>query len=129
MPGCSLTSSFPRPVCLNHLPKTYQILCFDTLFHSSLPAHIYTYPITAPKHEAAIPLRKYGAHGLSYAFILRTMSGHLGKEEGRLNLIMCHLGSGASVCAVKDGKSFDTSMGLTPLEGTMEPGTEDRKTD
>ncbi|KAG8878999.1 hypothetical protein FRB98_005881 [Tulasnella sp. 332] len=93
------------------------ILCFDTLFHSTLPAHVYTYPITAPKQEPAIPLRKYGAHGLSYAYILRTMSEHLGKEKDRLNLIMCHLGSGASVCMVKDGKSFDTSMGLTPLEG------------
>lgn len=111
------TDEHPRPTdCIHHLPNTQQVLCFDTLFHSTIPPHVYTYPIVKPTEEPPMPLRKYGAHGLSYAFILRTMSKHLGKPNP--NLIMCHLGSGASVCMVKDGKSYDTSMGLTPLQGT-----------
>ncbi|KAG8895957.1 hypothetical protein FRB99_000250 [Tulasnella sp. 403] len=105
--------------CLKALPGAYQILCFDTLFHSTLPEHIYTYPLTAPSIPPPIPLRKYGAHGLSYAYILRTTAKHLNKREDELNLIVAHLGSGASVCAIKDGKSIDTSMGLTPLEGIV----------
>ncbi|KIO22490.1 hypothetical protein M407DRAFT_15680 [Tulasnella calospora MUT 4182] len=103
--------------CLEHLPNSRQILCFDTLFHHTLLKHVYTYPLAPPAEATAIPLRKYGAHGLSYAYILGRMSEHLQKPQGELNLIIAHLGSGASMCLIKEGKSFDTTMGLTPLEG------------
>ncbi|KAF8317594.1 acetate kinase [Clavulina sp. PMI_390] len=103
--------------CLEHLPSSKQILLFDTLFHQSLPEHIYTYPLKAPASPPPIPLRKYGAHGLSYASVVSSLSKHLQKPASQLNLVIAHLGSGASVCAVRDGKSYDTSMGLTPLDG------------
>ncbi|KAG8943081.1 hypothetical protein FRC04_003227 [Tulasnella sp. 424] len=88
-----------------------------TPFLLRLPKHIYTYPLAPPVETPAIPLRKYGAHGLSYAYILGRMSEHLQKPQEELNLIIAHLGSGASMCLIKEGKSFDTTMGLTPLEG------------
>ena len=103
--------------CLEHLPSSRQILLFDTLFHQSIPEHIYTYPLTPPSTAPPIPLRKYGAHGLSYASVLSSISSYLQKPEHEVNIVVAHLGSGASVCAIKDGKSYDTSMGLTPLEG------------
>ncbi|KAF8606929.1 acetate kinase [Ceratobasidium sp. AG-I] len=103
--------------CLKHIPNARQILLFDTLFHSSLPAHIYTYPLAPSSEDTHIPLRKYGAHGLSYASILDSVASHLGKPKEQCTLVIAHLGSGASACLIKEGKSYDTSMGLTPLEG------------
>ncbi|KAG8785671.1 hypothetical protein FRC12_017288 [Ceratobasidium sp. 428] len=105
--------------CLEHIPNSRQILLFDTMFHSTLPPHIYTYPLAPSSRKPPIPLRKYGAHGLSYASILDNVSSHLGKSKHECSLIIAHLGSGASVCLIKDGKSYDTSMGLTPLDGTF----------
>ncbi|KAA8567060.1 hypothetical protein EYC84_010137 [Monilinia fructicola] len=102
--------------CISALPNTRNIAVFDSEFHASLPPHISTYPIDqeiARKNG----LRKYGFHGISYAFITRSVAGFLGKKEGDTNIIALHLGSGASACVVKDGKSWDTSMGLTPLAG------------
>ncbi|CAE6469012.1 unnamed protein product [Rhizoctonia solani] len=103
--------------CLKHIPNGRQILLFDTMFHSTIPAHIYTYPLGPSSEKTAIPLRKYGAHGLSYASILDNVSSYLDKPKEQCTLIIAHLGSGASVCLVKEGKSWDTSMGLTPLDG------------
>ncbi|KAG9074260.1 hypothetical protein FS749_014216, partial [Ceratobasidium sp. UAMH 11750] len=103
--------------CLKHIPNSRQILLFDTMFHLTLPPHIYTYPLAPSSETPPIPLRKYGAHGLSYASILDNVSFHLGKPKDQCSLVIAHLGSGASVCLVKDGKSYDTSMGLTPLDG------------
>ncbi|EJD54191.1 acetate kinase [Auricularia subglabra TFB-10046 SS5] len=103
--------------CLQHLPNSTQVLCFDTLFHASLPPHIYTYPLAPPEHAPPIPLRKYGAHGLSYASILRDVAAFLDKPQKECTLVVAHLGSGASVCMIRDGKSADTSMGVSPLEG------------
>lgn len=102
--------------CLKKLPSTRNIACFDTQFHRSLPKHIHTYPIN---QEVAWKngLRKYGFHGLSYSFITRAVTEFLGKKTEDVNLIALHLGSGASACAIKGGKSWDTSMGLTPLAG------------
>lgn len=102
--------------CVHELPGARNIACFDTQFHQGLPEHIRTYPIN---QEVARKngLRKYGFHGLSYSFITRAVAGFLGKEVGETNIIALHLGSGASVCAIKQGKSWDTSMGLTPLAG------------
>ncbi|ELU39030.1 acetate kinase [Rhizoctonia solani AG-1 IA] len=102
---------------LHHIPKGRQILLFDTMFHSTIPAHIYTYPLGPSSEKTPIPLRKYGAHGLSYASILDNVSSYLNKPKEQCTLVIAHLGSGASVCLVKEGKSWDTSMGLTPLDG------------
>jgi acetate kinase len=102
--------------CMKSLPKTKNIACFDSQFHQTLPEHIRTYPINqqiAKKNG----LRKYGFHGISYAFITRSVAKFLGKPESETSIIALHLGSGASACAIKNGKSWDTSMGLTPLAG------------
>jgi acetate kinase len=102
--------------CIKVLPHVRNIAYFDSQFHQSIPEHIRTYPINleiAKKNE----LRKYGFHGISYAFITRSAAEFLGKGEDETNIIALHLGSGASACAIKNGKSWDTSMGLTPLAG------------
>ncbi|EPE35549.1 Actin-like ATPase [Glarea lozoyensis ATCC 20868] len=102
--------------CISDLPHTRNIAVFDSQFHHTIPEHIRTYPINqeiARKNK----LRKYGFHGISYSFITRSVAEFLGKDIGKTSLIILHLGSGASACAVKDGKSWDTSMGLTPLAG------------
>ncbi|PNY25730.1 acetate kinase, partial [Tolypocladium capitatum] len=102
--------------CIKQLPDAINVACFDSQFHATMPPHISTYPIDqgiAKKNR----LRKYGFHGLSYAFVARSVAEFLGKDLGELNIIALHLGSGASACAIKGGKSWDTSMGLTPLAG------------
>lgn len=102
--------------CISALPSTRNIAVFDSEFHQTIPEHVYTYPINqeiAKKNG----LRKYGFHGISYSFITRSVAEFLGKKEKDTNLILLHLGSGASACAVRNGKSWDTSMGLTPLAG------------
>ncbi|KIL61569.1 hypothetical protein M378DRAFT_82326 [Amanita muscaria Koide BX008] len=102
--------------CLEQLPNATSIAYFDTCFHKTIPPHIYSYAINQEIAKKR-GLRKYGFHGLSYAYILRATSQFLGKDPQQLNLIILHLGSGASVCAVRNGASLDTSMGLTPLHG------------
>ncbi|KAK0467027.1 acetate and butyrate kinase [Desarmillaria tabescens] len=102
--------------CISVLPNANSIAFFDTAFHRSIPPHIASYAINqaiATKRG----LKKYGFHGLSYSFILRSVAEFLSKPPTELNLIVLHLGSGASVCAIKNGLSYDTSMGLTPLNG------------
>ncbi|KAH8177565.1 acetokinase family protein [Sarocladium implicatum] len=102
--------------CISQLPRAANVACFDSQFHASIPAHIATYPIdqdVARKNK----LRKYGFHGISYAFVTRTVAEHLKKDVAETSVIALHLGSGASACAIKNGKSWDTSMGLTPLSG------------
>lgn len=102
--------------CMKQLPGATNVACFDSQFHATIPAHISTYPIDqeiANKNR----LRKYGFHGLSYAFITRSVAEFLKKDVCKLNIIALHLGSGASACAIKGGRSWDTSMGLTPLAG------------
>ncbi|KAK3058925.1 hypothetical protein LTR09_000490 [Extremus antarcticus] len=97
-------------------PKTTNIAFFDSAFHATLPLPVRTYAIDPEKAERN-GLRKYGFHGLSYAFITRVAAKHLGKEVRETNLIALHLGSGASACCIKGGESVDTTMGLTPLAG------------
>ncbi|KAK2001766.1 acetate kinase [Colletotrichum falcatum] len=102
--------------CVKQLPDAVNVACFDTQFHTTIPAHIHTYPINqevAKKNH----LRKYGFHGVSYSFITRSVSEFLGKDSKDLNIIALHLGSGASACAIRNGQSWDTSMGLTPVAG------------
>lgn len=102
---------------LEHLPNAPAVIVFDTLFHRSLPEAVRKYAIGKPDHEPRIPLQKYGAHGLSYHSILRTVARKLGKREEETSIVVAHLGSGGSACAIKNGRSIDTTMGLTPLEG------------
>ncbi|KAK0672829.1 putative acetate kinase [Cercophora samala] len=103
-------------LCIRALPTANNVACFDSQFHSTIPEHIRTYPINRDIARSN-KLRKYGFHGISYAFITRSVGEFLGKKPEELNIIALHLGSGASACAIKGGKSWDTSMGLTPLAG------------
>lgn len=102
--------------CLKQLPNAKSIAWFDTTFHRTIPPHIYTYPMD-PELAKKYGLRKYGFHGLSYSFILRNVSEFLQKPISETNLIVLHLGAGASACCIQNGKSLDTSMSLTPLAG------------
>ena len=98
------------------LPEAVQVAVFDTAFHQTIPKMQYMYPVPMEWYEK-YGVRKYGFHGTSHKYITEVMQKKLGKEK--INLIICHVGSGASITAVKDGKSFDTTMGLTPLDGLM----------
>jgi acetate kinase len=102
--------------CMSELPGAVNVACFDSQFHATIPEHIRTYPID-PAIAKKNQLRKYGFHGISYRFITDSVARFLGKDAADLNIIALHLGSGASACAIKKGKSWDTSMGLTPLAG------------
>lgn len=92
------------------------VACFDTAFHQTMDKSTYMYPVPYEWYEK-YGVRKYGFHGTSYRYITKTMEEKLGKET--VNLIICHIGSGASIAAVKDSKCYNTTMGLTPLAGLM----------
>ena len=98
------------------LPDAVQVAVFDTAFHQTIPKMQYMYPVPMEWYEK-YGVRKYGFHGTSHKYITEAMRRKLGKES--VNLIVCHVGSGASITAVKDSKSYDTTMGLTPLDGLM----------
>ena len=98
------------------LPEVPMVVVFDTAFHQSMEKDRYLYPVPYEWYsEHAV--RKYGAHGTSYRFVSKHMSGALKRDD--LKMIVCHLGSGCSIAAIKDGKCVDTSMGFTPLAGVM----------
>ncbi|KAG1821770.1 Acetokinase family-domain-containing protein [Suillus subaureus] len=98
------------------LPHAKSIAFFDSAFHKDLPIHVATYAINQQVAQER-GLKKYGFHGLSYAFILQAVAAHLNKAPDTVNIIALHIGSGASMCAIRNGQSIDTSMGLTPLSG------------
>lgn len=98
------------------LPEAVQVAVFDTAFHQTIPKVQFMYPVPMEWYKK-YGVRKYGFHGTSHKYITEVMQKKLGKED--INLIICHVGSGASITAVKDGKSYDTTMGLTPLDGLM----------
>lgn len=98
-----------------HLPGVPQIVCFDTGFHHTLPTRAQLLPI--PRHLAAKGIRRYGFHGLSYAFILEELRRVEGEVAAHGKVIIAHLGSGASLAAIRHGKSIDTTMSLTPASG------------
>ena len=105
------------------LPDARQICIFDTAFHSGIPDYAAIYPIPVEYYEE-LGIKKYGFHGISYAFIVNLLNIYTGKDKFHKDktlekIVICHLGNGASVCAVSKGKSIDTSMGYTPLEGLM----------
>jgi len=100
------------------LPDVKLVAVFDTAFHQSLPPVAFTYALPAELAERH-GLRRYGFHGLSHAYVSRRLLSRLDRPAEGTRLIVCHLGNGASVCALRDGKSVDTSMGFTPMEGLV----------
>ena len=94
------------------------VAVFDTAFHQTLPEHAFLYPLPYKLYKEH-KIRKYGFHGTSHHFVTRKTASLLGIPEHQVNLIICHLGNGGSITAVKNGKSIDTTMGLTPLAGVM----------
>lgn len=102
-------------LCRERLPALPQIACFDTAFHSDMPAVARTLPI--PRRFAAQGVQRYGFHGLSYAFLVEEVRRQKGDAAARGRLVLAHLGNGASLAAVKEGRSVDTSMGFTPAAG------------
>src|SRR5579883_1007218 len=99
-------------------PGVPHVAAFDTAFHATMPPAAWTYPIPR-KWTDDWGLRRYGFHGLSHAYCAHHAAKMLGRGPDGLRLVICHLGNGCSVTAVRDGKSVDTSMGFTPLEGLM----------
>lgn len=95
-----------------------QVACFDTAFHTTLPETAYRYAIPEPFYKE-LHIRRYGFHGMSHQFVARKAAEIMGKHKYNVNLITCHLGNGSSICAIRDGHSIDTSMGMTPLEGLV----------
>ena len=101
---------------MKSMPGKTNVVVFDTVFHQTIPEERYMYPIPYKYYEKH-KIRKYGAHGTSHYYVSRRVAELLGKPVEELKTIVCHLGQGASLCAVKGGKSVDTTMGLTPLGG------------
>lgn len=100
------------------LPKIPAVARFDTAFHAGLPPAAATYALPAAWRERW-PIRRYGFHGLSHSWVARQAPQMLKRPPGGLRLVSCHLGAGASLCAITDGRSVDTTMGFTPLEGLV----------
>ena len=104
--------------CMEVMPGKKNVAVFDTAFHQSMAPSSYMYGLPY-EYYTKYGIRKYGFHGTSHRFVARRAAEFLGRPQEGLKIISCHIGSGASVCAIKDGKCVDTSMGLTPLEGLM----------
>lgn len=104
--------------CREHMPDTPMVGVFDTAFHQTMPEKAYIYGLPYEYYEK-YKVRRYGFHGTSHSYVSKRVSEILDKPYDSLKTIVCHLGNGASICAVKNGKSVDTSMGLTPLEGLI----------
>ncbi len=102
--------------CQELMPGKPMVAVFDTAFHQTIPEERYIYPIPYKYYEK-YKIRKYGAHGTSHFYVSRRMADVLNKPIENSKFVVCHLGQGASICAVQNGKSVDTSMGLTPLGG------------
>jgi acetate kinase len=100
---------------LPHLPV---FACFDTAFHATMPPQATTYALPAA-WQRRWGVRRYGFHGLSHAWIARRAPALLKRDPASIRIVSCHLGSGASLCAIRDGRSIDTTMGFTPLEGLV----------
>lgn len=99
-------------------PQLPQVAVFDTAFHQTIPKHAYLYAIPYELYEKH-KIRRYGFHGTSHRFVSQKAAEILGKPIKECNFITAHLGNGCSICVIKNGKSIDTSMGLTPLEGLV----------
>ncbi len=104
--------------CQELMPNVPMVAVFDTAFHQTMPDVAYTYALPYEYYEK-YSVRRYGFHGTSHSYVSQRAAEILGKDVKDLKTIVCHLGNGASICAVNGGKSVDTSMGLTPLEGLI----------
>lgn len=102
--------------CQKAMPGAPMVAAFDTAFHQTMPKENYLYPIPYEYYEK-YGIRKYGAHGTSHKYVTQRVEKLMNKDIKDLKIVTCHLGQGASLCAVQGGKSVDTSMGLTPLGG------------
>lgn len=102
--------------CMHEIPDTPMVAVFDTAFHQTIPMHAYIYAIPYELYKD-YGVRKYGFHGTSHRYVSKRAAKLIGKPVEQLNLVSCHLGNGASICAIKKGKSIETSMGFTPLSG------------
>ena len=102
--------------CQELMPNVPMVAVFDTAFHQTMPKEAYLYGLPYEYYEK-YKVRRYGFHGTSHRYVTLRAAEILGKKPEEINMISCHLGNGASLCAIKNGKSIDTSMGLTPLEG------------
>ena len=100
------------------LPNVPQVAVFDTAFHQTMPKHAYLYPLPMKYYEQD-HVRRYGFHGTSHRFVSRRVCEMLGTDWHDKKIICCHIGNGASISAIRNGESIDTSMGLTPTEGLM----------
>lgn len=104
--------------CQKLLPGIRQVAVFDTAFHQSIPEHAYIYGLPYDYYQR-LEIRKYGFHGTSHEYVAHEASRILKKPLNKLKLITCHLGNGSSITAINKGRSVDTSMGFTPLEGLV----------
>ena len=104
--------------CMKLMPGVPNVAVFDTAFHQTMPAKAYRYAIPTKFYEK-YAVRKYGFHGTSHSFVSKETIKFLGLDKDNSKVIVCHLGNGASISAVENGKCVDTSMGLTPLEGLV----------
>ncbi|MCT4535635.1 acetate kinase [Halodesulfovibrio sp.] len=105
-------------VCETLFPGTPNVGVFDTEFHQTMPEKAFLYPLPYDLYED-LRIRRYGFHGTSHRFVAKQAAKFMGKAPEDLNLVICHLGNGCSMSAVKAGKCVDTTMGITPLEGLM----------
>ncbi|MCI8939539.1 MAG: acetate kinase [Dorea sp.] len=104
--------------CQSLMPGTPMVAVFDTAFHQTMPEKAYMYGLPYEYYDK-YKVRRYGFHGTSHSFVSKRAAELAGKPYDAVKTVVCHLGNGASICAVQDGKSVDTSMGLTPLEGLV----------
>ena len=104
--------------CQELMPGTPMVAVFDTAFHQTMPAKAYMYGLPYEYYDK-YKVRRYGFHGTSHSFVSKRAAELVGKPYDAVKTIVCHLGNGASICAVENGESVDTSMGLTPLEGLV----------
>ena len=104
--------------CQELMPDVPMVVVFDTAFHQTMPAKAYMYGLPYEYYEK-YKIRRYGFHGTSHSYVSKRVAELMGKPYDQLKIIVCHLGGGASVTAVDCGKSVDTSMGMTPLEGLI----------
>ena len=104
--------------CQEVMPGVPNVVVFDTAFHQTMPSKAYLYALPKEYYET-YGVRRYGFHGTSHSFVSKRLAELAGLDINNSRMIICHIGSGASISAIKDGKSVDTSMGMTPLEGLM----------
>ena len=104
--------------CQEVMPGVPNVVVFDTAFHQTMPSKAYLYALPKEYYEK-YGVRRYGFHGTSHSFVSKRLAELAGLDLNNSRMIICHIGSGASISAIKDGKSVDTSMGMTPLEGLM----------